>query len=64
LHRTAAEHGLEKLSDIGIELTAGQTRGDRTCVRDNSRVFVSRKMRGHRGVSGKRERGNQNCFGD
>ena len=64
LHRPAAEHGLDKLSDIGIELAAGQARGERTCVRDNSRGFVSRKICGHGGVSAKRERGNENCFGD
>jgi hypothetical protein len=51
-------------SDIGVELAAGQVLGDRMCVRDNSRGFVSRKMGRHRGVSAKRERGNQNGFGD
>jgi hypothetical protein len=64
LYRPAAEHGLDKLSDVGIELTAGQARGDRTRVRDNSRIFVRRKICSHRGVSAKRERSNQNCSGD
>jgi hypothetical protein len=67
LHRPAAEHGLEKLPDIGIELTIGQARGDadgRMCVRDNSHGFVSRKICRHRGVSAKRERSNQNCIGE
>jgi hypothetical protein len=64
LHRPAAEHGLHKLSDIGIELAAGQARSDRMCVRDNSGIFVSWKICGHRGVSAKRERGYENCSGD
>jgi hypothetical protein len=64
LHRPAAEHGLDKLPEIGIHLTAGQARGDRTRVRDNSRGFVRRKIGSHRGVSAKRERSNQNCSGE
>jgi hypothetical protein len=63
LHRPA-EHGLDKWSDIGTGLAAGQARSDRTCVRENPRIFVSRKICSHRGVSAKRERGNQNFSGD